>query len=108
MLAVSGSSLLAHVRCGVGKACAGTVELLMQVAIKRHAGHRTISHEVMLVLARGSVSQAGGGENASAVLHFTTIGKRRLVNVGRRHPVAAELRLAVPDGRTITRPVQIT
>ena len=107
-LAVSGSSLLAHVRCGVGKACAGTVELLMQVEIKRHAGRRTISHEVVLVLARGSVSHAGDGENASIVLHLTTVGKRRLVNVGRRRPVAAELRLAVPSGKTIARPVQIT
>jgi alpha-tubulin suppressor-like RCC1 family protein len=107
-LAVSGDSLLAHVRCGVGKACAGTVELLMQVAIKRHAGRRTISHEVMLVLARGSVSQAGDGENASVELHLTTVGKRRLVNVGRRRPVAAELRLAVPSSKTIARLVQIT
>jgi alpha-tubulin suppressor-like RCC1 family protein len=107
-LAVSGGSLLVHVRCGVGKACAGTVELLMQVAIKRHAGRRTISHEVVLVLAWGSVSQAGDGENASVVLHLTTVGKRRLVNVGRRRPVAAELRLAVPSGKTIARPVQIT
>lgn len=106
-LATSGGSLLAHVRCGVGKACAGTVELLMQVAIKRHAGRRTISHEVVLVLARGSVSHAGDGENVSAVLHLTPVGKRRLVNVG-RHPVAAELRLAVQGGKTITRPVQIT
>lgn len=107
-LAVSGGSLLVHVRCGVGKACAGTVELLMQVAIKRHAGRRTISHKVVLVLARGSVSRVGDGENASAVLHLTTAGKRRLVNVGTRRPVVAELRLGVPGGKTITRPVQIT
>ena len=80
----------------------------MQVAIKRHAGRRTISREVVLVLARGSVSQAGDGENASAVLHLTTVGKRRLVNVGTRRPVTAELRLAVPGGKTITRPVRIT
>jgi alpha-tubulin suppressor-like RCC1 family protein len=108
VLAVSGGSLLVHVRCDAGKACAGTIELLMQVALKRHAGRRTISQDAVLVLARGSVSHAGDGENASAVLRLTASGRRRLENAGRHHPVAAELRLAVAGGETVTRPVQIT
>jgi hypothetical protein len=101
-IVVSGSSVPVHFNCS-GATCRGSVELTMQLLIKRHEGKRTVPHRETLILAKGSFSLAKG-DNVTAVLRLTTAGKQRLAQA-RRHPIAASLICSVQGGKTVTKAV---
>jgi hypothetical protein len=83
--------------------CRGTIELTSQVVTSRHEGGKTASHRETLVLADGSFSVAQD-KSATAVLHLTATGRRRLARA-KRHPFAANLVLSVTGGKTVTQSV---
>ncbi len=79
-----------------GASCQGSVELTIQVAVKRHKGGRTVSHKQTLVLAKGTFSIAAG-QSSPVVLHLTAAGRKQLAHV-KRHPLRAKLTLSLMDG----------
>jgi Carboxypeptidase regulatory-like domain len=100
-LVVSGSAAPVHVACRQA-ACQGSIELVAQVAAKRHKG-KTAARKQALVLATGSFS-LGKGRSGTVVLRLTGVGRKRLARA-KHHPIAAKLILSVKGGKTTTRSV---
>ena len=101
-LVVSGDAAPVPVTCGQA-ACQGSVELVVQVASKRHKGKTAVARKETLVLATGSFS-LGAGRSGIVVLRLTAVGRRRLAHA-RRRPVAARLVVSVRGGRTVSESV---
>lgn len=99
-----GSARGAQVVCA-GARCQGSVELTMQVVVKRRKGGRTVSHKETLVLAKGLYSIAAG-DSSAVVLHLTATGRQRLAHV-KRHPLRAKLTLSVMGGTPASQSVLI-
>ena len=98
-LVVSGSAAPVHVACSQA-ACQGSVELVVQVAAKRHKGKTAVARTQTLVLAAGSFS-LGQGKSGTVVLRLTAFGRKRLAHA-KHHPIAAKLILSVKGGKTTT------
>ncbi len=98
---ISGRTAQVALGCG-GSSCAGTVELLMQVPIRKHGdkGRSRATRHATVVLARGSFALADG-QHATVTLLLTATGKRDLA-AAKRHPVAGEITLALAGGKPIT------
>jgi molybdopterin-binding protein len=100
---VSGATAPVSVECNAAM-CQGSIELTVQVAGKHHAGKDALARKETLVLATGSFSLTQG-KSRTVVLRLTAAGKRLLAHAGKRHPVAAKLRLSVNSGKAMTRAV---
>ena len=98
---ISGHTAQVALGCG-GSSCAGTVELSMQVPIRKHGdtGRSRATRHATVVLARGSFALADG-QRAIVTLLLTAAGKRNL-KAAERHPVAGEITLTLTGGKAIT------
>jgi len=98
---IAGHTAQVALGCG-GSSCAGTVELSMQVPIRKHGdkGRSRTTRHATVVLARGSFALADG-QRAMVTLLLTAAGKRNLAAV-KRHSVAGEITLALGGGKAIT------
>jgi hypothetical protein len=97
---ISGHTAQVALGCG-GSSCAGTVELSMQVPIRKHGGDRgRATRHKTVVLARGSFALADG-QHATVTLVLTGAGKRDLA-AAKRHPVAGEITLALGAVKAVT------
>jgi hypothetical protein len=101
-IVVSGSSVPVRFKCS-DATCRGSIELTVQLLIKRHEGKKMVTHRETLILAKGSFSLAKG-RSATAVLRLTSAGRQRLAQA-KHHPIAAALICSVQGGKTVTRPV---
>jgi Carboxypeptidase regulatory-like domain len=99
-----GSARGVQVVCA-GARCQGSVELTMQIVVKRRKGGRTVAHKETLVLAKGLYSVAAG-DSSAVVLHLTATGRQRLAHV-KRHPLRAKLTLSVTGGAPASQSVLI-
>jgi hypothetical protein len=95
-IVVAGGSARGLQLACAGATCQGSVELTIQVAVKRRKDGRTVTHKETLVLARGSFSIAAGG-SSPVVLHLTAAGRKQLAHV-KRHPLKLKLTLSVTGG----------
>jgi Carboxypeptidase regulatory-like domain len=102
---VSRGSALVHLKCS-NASCQGIVELEVQVLTKRHAGKLTISHRETVLLGKASFSLAQG-KSGVVVLRLTAAGRNRLAHA-KRHPVAAELSLAVVGVKATVKALLVT
>jgi hypothetical protein len=99
---VSGGSAPVRVACSQAT-CQGSIELVVQVAGKRHGGKGALARKQTLVLATGSFSLTQG-KSGSVLLRLTAAGRQKLAHA-RRHPIAAKLVLSVKGGKTMAKPV---
>jgi len=102
-LLVSEGSAPVHVACSEAT-CQGSIELVMQVAAKRHQGKSAVARKETLVLATGSFSLADG-KSRTVVLRLTAAGKRMLADASKHHPIGAKLMVSVKNGKATTKPV---
>ena len=105
MLVISGNTASVHVVCSKA-ACQGSIELVAQVASKRHKGKAAATRKKTLVLATGSFSLAAG-RDGSVSLRLTAAGRKKLAHA-RRHPIVAKLAMSVKGGRTMTESVLVS
>lgn len=101
-LLLAGKSLPVRIKCS-GAPCHGTIELNVQILVKRHRGRRTISTRETLLLAKAAFSLPPG-KSATVRLHLTAIGRRRLAHA-KHHPLAGKLVLALQGAKTTTKSV---
>jgi hypothetical protein len=93
---VAGSSAKGVQLACAGATCEGSIELTMQLAVKRREGHRTVSRKQTIVLAKGTFSIAAG-QSSAVVLHLTAMGRRELAHV-KHHPLRVKLALSLTGG----------
>jgi hypothetical protein len=101
-LVVSGGAASVHVACSQA-ACQGSIELVAQVAAKRHKGKTAVARKQTLVFATGSFS-LGQGKSGTVVLRLTSVGRGRFAHA-RRRPLAVRLVVSVRGGRTVSESV---
>lgn len=100
---ISNGTASVKVECGDAP-CRGSLELAVQVALRRSKGHRSGSH-VTVVLARGSFAFARGGSGV-VVLTLTADGRKRLAHA-KRHPLSAKLILSTDGVLAAARSVRV-
>jgi hypothetical protein len=95
-LVVSGGSAPVRVACSQA-ACQGSIDLVVQVVVKRHEGKSAVARRKTLVLATGSFSLAEG-RSRTVLLRLTAAGRQKLAHA-RHYPIVAKLVLSVKGGK---------
>jgi Carboxypeptidase regulatory-like domain len=91
--------------CAPAAPCAGSVQIVQQVTVKVHRGHRTIKRRRTIVLGRRSYSLAAG-HGAVIRVSLTGTAKSRLARA-RGHRLAATLIVTVRGASTLRKAVTL-
>jgi Carboxypeptidase regulatory-like domain len=102
-LVVSGGSARVPVACA-NAACAGTIELTGQIAVKGKGKKKAKKQTV--VLGKGSYSLAAG-KSATIVVRLTAAGKNALAKA-KGHKLSGNAGATVAGGLTVTKPVVLS
>jgi hypothetical protein len=91
--------------CAPAAPCSGSVQIVQQVTVRLHRGHRTIKRRRTIVLGRRSYSLAAG-HGAIVRVPLTGAAKSRLARA-RGHRISATLVVTVRGGSTIKKAVAL-
>jgi len=91
--------------CAPAAPCSGSVQIVQQVTVRLHRGHRTIKRRRTIVLGRRSYSLAAG-HGALVRVRLTGAAKSRLARA-RGHRISATLVVTVRGGSTIKKAVTL-